>query len=937
MATRYWVGGDGNWTDTAKWATTSGGAGGASVPTTSDDVVFDTNSHNATYLVTISNATTVSCLSFTAANPSSGSLLFTSAFSALEIYGNVNVASGVSFLGFNAGLSAIICKAFSGGVGITVTVSIIPQIRRLRFVGGDDTSEFNITSALNIGGASNAFNCTRGVVNFGSYTHTIPNFTSPVVAGTSATINLDTCTINGVIQIDVSDPNVTFNAGTSTINSTSSAITIGSSTSTTPVTFYNFNSNYTGSNAGFGVADSLTNRIYHSVTFNNFTFTRPGSDFAVLTVYGSCNFTNLTVTGALSGAKRVFIRSIDPANPQTLTITNAPTLNYVDFQDIDVAGSAAPVSGTMLGNAGNNTGITFPAPKNAYWNLPAGGLWASTAWAATSGGAVADTNFPLPQDTAIIENTGLNTNATITVPSVRLYGGINWSTRTNNFTLSGSQNPAMYLVGDFVTSTVALTNISNYQLIFFGGLSQILSIAATSLSPLNTTSFTVSKQPGSVLQLASDANLAGAINTESGILDLNGYTLRTSALNKAGSSTFTLDPNSGAVEIIGFGALFTISSPGFFISSSVTLNDYRDITNPSSLIYKDGVTNGAEYLNINISPTFARSGRLDVNDFACNNFTVGNNYSGLLNVVGAFTVLGDFTFSSNANATIGSNTPGNSITMAPLSGTTTLDTKGKNFTGGSEGAGVEIAASAGATVQLTPSSGSLTISSPNNGLRVSSGTFLTNSRPVTVTFLDSSYISGGVTRIIDMGSGVITLGSSSATHTVLNLTDPNTTLTLTYSTGAEIKVVGSGQNNLFNGGGKTLPPLNLAGTSILTIVGDNTFDNIKNEILPPPFNQLTLKITSGSTQTVNNFELSGAAGNLVILTSSTTAQHTLVYPTGFDISVNYLNISYSNASGLISTQWYAGANSTNSGNNTGWIFTNPPPPPKGEFFMIMLG
>lgn len=43
MADRYWVGGNDNWNTTAgtKWATTSGGAGGAAVPTAADDVYLD--------------------------------------------------------------------------------------------------------------------------------------------------------------------------------------------------------------------------------------------------------------------------------------------------------------------------------------------------------------------------------------------------------------------------------------------------------------------------------------------------------------------------------------------------------------------------------------------------------------------------------------------------------------------------------------------------------------------------------------------------------------------------------------------------------------------------------------------------------------------------------------------------------------------------------
>jgi hypothetical protein len=41
---RYWIGNTGYWTDTAHWSTTSGGVGGASVPTAGTDVFIDSNS-----------------------------------------------------------------------------------------------------------------------------------------------------------------------------------------------------------------------------------------------------------------------------------------------------------------------------------------------------------------------------------------------------------------------------------------------------------------------------------------------------------------------------------------------------------------------------------------------------------------------------------------------------------------------------------------------------------------------------------------------------------------------------------------------------------------------------------------------------------------------------------------------------------------------------
>ena len=48
MANRYWVGNGGDWSDnTNHWSASSGGAGGASLPTSSDDVFFDANSFSA--------------------------------------------------------------------------------------------------------------------------------------------------------------------------------------------------------------------------------------------------------------------------------------------------------------------------------------------------------------------------------------------------------------------------------------------------------------------------------------------------------------------------------------------------------------------------------------------------------------------------------------------------------------------------------------------------------------------------------------------------------------------------------------------------------------------------------------------------------------------------------------------------------------------------
>ena len=153
MAARYWVGGAGTWSsaNTTNWSATSGGAGGASVPTSADTPIFDANSGSG--IVTFTNGgVTVSVitidnigieLSLGAAILSSGSITLTSGTFTTNNYNvtatsfssnnsntrTINLGSstvtlngtggGVSFttstnLTFNAGTSSIICSGSSG-------------------------------------------------------------------------------------------------------------------------------------------------------------------------------------------------------------------------------------------------------------------------------------------------------------------------------------------------------------------------------------------------------------------------------------------------------------------------------------------------------------------------------------------------------------------------------------------------------------------------------------------------------------------------------------------------------------------------------------------------------------------------------------------------------------------------------------------------------
>src|SRR5262245_33872387 len=95
MANRFWVGGSGNWNDTGHWSTSSGGASGASVPTASDDAIFNAASNATAYTVTINVAACGPNLSSSAAPSGSGTITWAGS-SGMTISGSLTMLAGMT-------------------------------------------------------------------------------------------------------------------------------------------------------------------------------------------------------------------------------------------------------------------------------------------------------------------------------------------------------------------------------------------------------------------------------------------------------------------------------------------------------------------------------------------------------------------------------------------------------------------------------------------------------------------------------------------------------------------------------------------------------------------------------------------------------------------------------------------------------------------------
>jgi len=157
-----------------------------------------------------------------------------------------------------------------------------------------------------------------------------------------------------------------------------------------------------------------------------------------------------------------------------------------------------------------------------------------------------------------------------------------------------------------------------------------------------------------------------------------------------------------------------------------------------------------------------------------------------------------------------------------------------------------------------------------------------------------------------------------------------TGFTTTAGTGTGTISMTATSAKTFNGAGSTFNcTLNQGGAGALTITGSNTFSNITNT--RKSTSAASILFTAGTTNTFTDWNASGEATRLLTIGSDIAAIHTLSKSSG-TVSADYLSISQSTATG--GAEWYAGANSTNGGNNLGWIFTAPPSGSNSNFLMF---
>lgn len=273
-----------------------------------------------------------------------------------------------------------------------------------------------------------------------------------------------------------------------------------------------------------------------------------------------------------------------------------------------------------------------------------------------------------------------------------------------------------------------------------------------------------------------------------------------------------------------------------------------------------------------------------------------------------------WSFGSVANTVFGSITLVSGMTISGTQiltlqgrGTYTLTSAGKQYAN---------------PIKINAPSGTYTLSddltvAATSYFQLDNGGFNANNHNLTIGRFYSQNLGAG--RTLTMGTGTWTLTTTAADA----LWQFTSATGLTFSGASSTIVVGSASANTrtFLGVGLTYGTLTytIAGsTGKLTLNGNNSFDTINFSDIT---NARTLEFTAGTVTTFRGAGLvgNGASGRKLVL-QSTGAFFTLTKTSG-TVSVDWWNISNAHAGGGAS--FLAGTNSTDSGGNTGWVFTGP--------------
>lgn len=345
MAARFFVNGgvDNNWGTTGNWSATSGGAGGETVPGSSDDVTFDASSPNCTINASARAALSLTCTNYT------NTLTFSQTLTVAA--GNITLGSGMSFAGASALIKSTAGTWTSNGVAVTVPVTFGGNVTHTLAdnwdvdgtltVGGSTTQTIN-GNTISVGGnlVVNGTNVqgTTAILFDGTGTW---SGTGNLIASGGIVINTaGTLTFGADIRCGGS---LTYTAGT--VVTTGSRLRIANTATTLAINGITLNEFEVGASAGSSVFNS-TLTLTEDVNCASFIFDTSTT--------GTINGNQIHISGGINGSGNGgrLVGTTEFVLEGTGTIQWAGNLN--NDLTINTAGTIT-LSGTLSYNGGTFT------------------------------------------------------------------------------------------------------------------------------------------------------------------------------------------------------------------------------------------------------------------------------------------------------------------------------------------------------------------------------------------------------------------------------------------------------------------------------------------------------------------------------------------------------------------------------------------------------
>jgi len=381
----YWVGGTGMWDDPANWSFTSGGPGGACIPTPGEDVIFDVNSFNGPLDIVMINVENAYCQDMRWENVSGMPALNGGVDQNIRIFGSLALSPQMTY-NFDGDLYF---QSNAAGNTIRTAGHELKKDVLLTGLGGwtleDDLFLFRYLDFL-----SGSLNTNDQDLSFREFRSEVT--TDRQLFLTSSQIELRDTTFREFLSWRMNNLNLDFDAGTSKVifNNTGSIELSGSGSSEfhhVVMMASGYQNNYTNNPSGYLGMDTL--ELYGWHRFNNHIYPQnliinPGYELRI-EGQDTLTFDSLAVLGGCGSFAEISSRTLN--TPVVIRPTRPNQVSNLIIRDLH-NNTGIPLTLDQSVDLGNNLGWAFnqDAGRTLYW-VGDGGEWNDPVhWSLSSGG-----------------------------------------------------------------------------------------------------------------------------------------------------------------------------------------------------------------------------------------------------------------------------------------------------------------------------------------------------------------------------------------------------------------------------------------------------------------------------------------------------------------------------------------------------------------------